>query len=88
METIKRSVVPGIGKGKEMNTQSIQDFQGSKDTFYGIRAWWATVHEVTKGWTQMNDFHFNDGYMLPYMYPKPWNVQHQESTLRQTIDFW
>ena len=23
-------------------------------------AWWATVHGVTKTWTQLNDFHFSD----------------------------
>ena len=26
-------------------------------------AWWATVHRVTKSWTQLSDFYFHIYYM-------------------------
>ena len=44
---------PGEGNGNPLQYSCLEN---SIDR----GAWWATVHGVTKRWTQLNDFHFSD----------------------------
>ena len=44
--------------------------------FQGERAWQATVHEVTKTWIQLNDYHFHSLFSKqPVFYKNDLNFQ-------------
>ena len=45
---------PGEGNGNPLHYSCLEN---SMDR----GAWWATLHEVTKNWTRLNDYHFMEG---------------------------
>ena len=56
-------LIPGLGRPPgEGNGYPLQYtcLENSKDR--GV--WWATVHGVTKSWTQLSDFHFHFYIMI------------------------
>ena len=48
---------PGEGNGKPLQYSCLEN-----STDRGV--WWATVHGVTKSWTRLRDFHFQDKFYL------------------------
>ena len=61
--------IPGSGRSPgERNGNPVQDscLENSMDR----EAWWATVHGVTKSWTQLSDPHFHNqspGHSYPIL---------------------
>jgi len=53
------NLIPGWGRSPgEGNSNPLQ--YSCLENSIDRGAWWATVHRVTKRWTQLNDFHFSD----------------------------
>ena len=61
------SLIPGSGRSPgKGNSNPLQYFCLGNPVDRG--AWWATVHEFAKSWTQLNDFHFCYIYIHMYVF--------------------